>query len=65
MKPILHIKLPEPTSQEQWEKDYQSVLKSTNNEYHVLLTYGIEMQILNGEQLTELTFEEFKKQYIK
>jgi predicted N-acyltransferase len=65
MKPILHIKLPETASHEEFLEITKNVRESVSDEYHVLLTYGIEMQILNGEQLTELTFEEFKKQYIK
>jgi predicted N-acyltransferase len=65
MKPILHIKLPETASYEEFLEIAKDVEEKTKNEYYILISNNIEMQILNGEQLTELTFEEFKKQYIK
>jgi hypothetical protein len=65
MKPILHIKLPETASREEFLEIAKDVEETTKNEYYILISNNIEMQILNGEQLTELTFEEFKKQYIK
>ena len=65
MKPILHIKLPETASREEFLEIAKDVEKTTKNEYYILISNNVEMQILNGEQLTELTFEEFKKQYIK
>jgi hypothetical protein len=65
MKPILHIKLPETASREEFLEIAKDVEKTTKNEYYILISNNVEMQILNGEKLTELTFEEFKKQYIK
>jgi hypothetical protein len=65
MKPILHIKLPETASREEFLEIAKDVEKTTKNEYYILISNNVEMQILNGKQLTELTFEEFKKQYIK
>jgi predicted N-acyltransferase len=65
MKPILHIKLPETASHEEFLEIAKDVGKTTKNEYYILISNNIEMQILNGKQLTELTFEEFKKQYLK
>lgn len=65
MKPILHITLPRSASQYEMAQLLEDAKISVNNEYHVLITYGFEMQVLNGEQLTELTFEQFKQQYIK
>jgi hypothetical protein len=65
MKPILHIKLPETASREEFLEIAKDVEKTTKNEYYILISNNVEMQILNGEELTELTFEEFKKQYIK
>ena len=65
MKPIINIKLPETASYEEFLKIAKDVEEKTKNEYYILISNNVEMQILNGKQLTELTFEEFKKQYIK
>jgi hypothetical protein len=63
MKPIFIIRVPAPISIDDVNRIHDSEkIKPIKEDYHVVvISGGTSCMVLNGEELTEMSFEEFKE----